>query len=61
MWRLVILAVEVPDGLVWGIVPVALGLIFAWGSWVTLNSATSRENSERLDDHETRIRKLEAA
>lgn len=49
MWSF---AAQIPDGLIFGIVPVVLSLIFAWAAWVTLQTG-------RVNDHERRIGDLE--
>lgn len=57
-------AAQIPDGLVYGIVPIIFSAVFAWGAWITLVSArsegTAKANAADIEDHEQRIRELEA-
>lgn len=57
------LSAQVPDGLLYGIVPIIFSALFAWGAWLTLSAArtdaSSKANAAELADHEQRLRRLE--
>jgi hypothetical protein len=69
-----VVAANIPDGLIFGIVPTILGVVFAWGAWLTLLSTrtesstianrddlaeVAKNTKEWKDDHEARLRALE--
>jgi hypothetical protein len=59
-----IFAAQVPDGLLYGIVPIIFSALFAWGAWVTLHASRTEAQADSatadIADHETRLRALEA-
>lgn len=55
-----IFGLSIPDGLAFGVAPVVLSLIFGWAAWVTLATAGLKGLDEKVNDHEARLRALEA-
>ncbi len=60
MWSL---ATEIPDGLVYAVIPVSLTLIVALMAWIVRElsriSVANARSEQTLEDHERRIGELE--
>jgi hypothetical protein len=58
-----VIGAEIPDGLLFGVVPVALALIVTLMAWIVRElgriSVANARTEERFEDHERRLSNLE--